>query len=84
VGRCFRLLGGAPTYLLTDNEKTVTDRHIALVAVRNPKILSAAVFDGVSVRTCMPFDPESKGGSESTLRLAKADVVPTDANVLPV
>jgi transposase len=80
--RCFRLLGGAPTYLLTDNEKTVTERHVARVAVRNPKIVSAAVFYGVSVRTCVPFDPESKGGSESTVRLAKADVVPTDANLL--
>lgn len=80
--RCFRLLGGAPTYLLTDNEKTVTDRHIARVAVRNPQIVSAAVFYGVSVRTCVPYDPESKGGSESTVRLAKADVVPTDANLL--
>lgn len=80
--RCFRMLGGAPTYLLTDNEKTVTDRHIARVAVRNPQIVSAAVFYGVSVRTCVPYDPESKGGSESTVRLAKADVVPTDANLL--
>src|SRR5579875_403549 len=81
--RCFRILGGAPTYLLTDNEKTVTDRHIARLAVRNPKIVSAAVYYGVSVRTCVPADPESKGGSESTVRLAKADVVPTDANLLP-
>ncbi|MST31931.1 IS21 family transposase [Acidimicrobiaceae bacterium USS-CC1] len=80
--RCFRILGGAPTYLLTDNEKTVTDRHVARLAVRNPKIVSAAVYYGVSVRTCVPADPESKGGSESTVRLAKADVVPTDANLL--
>jgi transposase len=81
--RCFRVLGGAPTYLLTDNEKTVTDRHVARLAVRNPKIVSAAVYYGVSVRTCVPADPESKGGSESTVRIAKADVVPTDANLLP-
>jgi len=52
--RCFRLVGGAPTYLLTDNEKTVTDRHVARLAVRNPKIVSAAVYYGVSVRTCVP------------------------------
>jgi transposase len=81
--RCFRLLGGAPTYLLTDNEKTVTDRHVARVPVRNPRIVSAAVFYGVSVRTCMPADPESKGGSEATVRIAKADIVPTDANLRP-
>ncbi len=31
----------------------------------------------------MPFDPESKGGSEATVRIAKADLVPTEANLLP-
>jgi hypothetical protein len=29
LDRIFRILGGAPTYLLTDNEKTVTTGHIA-------------------------------------------------------
>ena len=29
----------------------------------------------------MPYDPESKGGSESTVKIAKADVVPTEANL---
>ncbi len=37
---------------------------------------------GVTVATCVPFDPESKGGSEATVRVAKADLVPTDANLL--
>jgi hypothetical protein len=31
----------------------------------------------------VPADPESKGGSESTVKLAKADLVPTDHNLLP-
>ena len=30
----------------------------------------------------MPYDPESKGGSESTVKVAKRDLVPTDANLL--
>lgn len=30
----------------------------------------------------MPYDPETKGGSESTVRVAKADLVPTEANLL--
>ena len=34
------------------------------------------------VHTCVPFDPESKGGSEATVRIAKADLVPTKANLL--
>ncbi|MFZ2528497.1 MAG: hypothetical protein WAX14_12710 [Rhodococcus sp. (in: high G+C Gram-positive bacteria)] len=35
------------------------------------------------MHTCVPFDPESKGGSEATVKIAKADLVPTDANLLP-
>ncbi len=29
----------------------------------------------------MPADPQSKGGSEATVRIAKADLVPTDHNL---
>jgi hypothetical protein len=36
----------------------------------------------MQVATCVPFDPESKGGSESSVRVAKADLVPTEANLL--
>ena len=81
LDRAFRLLGGAPTYALTDNEKTVTERHIAALPVRNPKIVSAAVYYGVTIATCVPFDPESKGGSEATVKIAKADLVPSEANL---
>lgn len=37
----------------------------------------------MSVRTCRPYDPESKGGSEATVKIAKADIVPTETNLLP-
>ena len=77
-----RRLGGAPTYALTDNEKTVTVEHVAGVAVRHPMIVSAGRHYGLTVHTCVPFDPESKGGSEATVRIAKADLVPTKANLL--
>ena len=76
-----RKLGGAPTYVLTDNEKTVTTGHIAGMAVRNRQVLSFARFYGVTVHTCEPADPASKGGSESTVKLAKADLVPTDTDL---
>ncbi len=82
LDRCFRIIDGIPTYLLTDNEKTVTDTHIARVAVRNPQIVAAAHYYGVTITTCVPFDPESKGGSEATVRIVKADLVPTAANLL--
>ena len=77
-----RKLGGSPTYVLTDNEKTVTTEHIAGMAVRNPQVVSFARFYGVTVHTCEPADPASKGGSESTVKIAKADLVPTDTNLL--
>lgn len=37
---------------------------------------------GVAVHTCVPADPQSKSGSEATVRIAKADLGPTDANLL--
>lgn len=78
-----RAIGGAPTYVLTDNEKTVTVEHVAGIAVRHPELVAAARHYGVQVLSCVPHDPESKGGVEATVRVAKADLVPTEANLLP-
>lgn len=77
-----RRLGGAPTYVLTDNAKTVTIDRVAGVAVRHPEIVAAGRHYGCKVETCQPFDPESKGGAEHTVKIAKADLVPTSANLL--
>ena len=77
-----RRIGGAPTYLLTDNPRTVTMDRIAGVPVRHPDIVSAGRHYGCVVHTCEPFDPESKGGAEHTVKIAKADLVPTEANLL--
>lgn len=81
LDRTFRVVGGAPTYVLTDNEKTVTTMHIAGVPVRNAQTVSFAMYYGVTVLTCQPADPASKGGVEASVKLAKADLVPTDANL---
>ncbi len=35
----------------------------------------------VTVHTCQPRDPASKGGVENAVKLAKADIVPTDTNL---
>lgn len=78
-----RILGGVPTYALTDNEKTVTVTHVARIPVRNPDLLAAARHYGLHIASCTPFDPESKGGAEATVRIAKADLVPTEANLHP-
>jgi DNA replication protein DnaC len=81
LDRALRRFGGAPSYALTDNEKTVSTDHIAGIAVRNPQIVSVARHYGVSIETCDPADPQSKGGSEATVRIAKADLVSTDHNL---
>jgi transposase len=81
LDKTLRTIGGAPTYVLTDNEKTVTDRHICGIAVRNQTMVAVSVYYGVTVCTCVAYDPESKGGSESTVKIAKADLCPTDANL---
>lgn len=81
LDQSMRRFGGAPTYWLTDNEKTVTKEHVAGIPVRHPLIVEAGLHYGVSVATCVPADPESKGGSEATVRIAKADIVPTDTNL---
>lgn len=55
--------------------------HIAGVPVRHPEIAAAGRHYGVQVTTCVPADPESEGGSEASVKIAKADLVPTDANL---
>lgn len=81
LDRTFRLLGGVPTYLLTDNEKTVTVCHIAGVPVRNAQAVSFGRHYGVTVLTCEPADPASKGGVEAAVKISKADLVPTETNL---
>jgi len=81
LDRALRAFGGAPSYALTDNEKTVSVDHVCGIAVRNPQIVSVGRHYGLTIATCVPADPESKGGSEATVRIAKADLVPTDHNL---
>lgn len=82
VDATLRRVGGVPTYLLTDNEKTVTIEHVAGVPIRHPEMVAAGRHYGCVVQSCVPYDPESKGGSEATVKIAKWDLVPTQANLL--
>lgn len=82
VDAALRRMGGAPAYLLTDNPKTVTIDRVAGVPVRHPDLVAAGRHYDCTVETCEPFDPESKGGAEHTVKIAKADLVPTRANLL--
>jgi transposase len=83
LDQALRAAGGAPTYLLTDNPRTVTMDHVAGIPVRHPEMVALGRHYGCKVETCVPFDPESKGGVEATVKIAKADLVPSDANLLP-
>lgn len=77
----FRALGGVPTYVLTDNERTVTQGRIANVAIRNQVMVDASLYYGFTLATCVPYYPESKGCSESTVKIAKADIVPKETDL---
>ena len=81
LDRTLRQFDGVPTYGLTDNEKTVTVEHVCGISVRNPQIVAVSRHYGMTVATCEPADLQSKGGSEATVRVAKADLVPTDHNL---
>ena len=81
LDRTLRRFDGVARYALTDNEKTVSVDHVCGIAVRNPVIVEVSRHYGLTVATCEPADPQSKGGSEATVRVAKADLVPTDHNL---
>jgi transposase len=81
LDRALRCFGGAPTYALTDNERTVSIDRVCGLAVRNPQIVSVGRHYGLTIATCVPADPESKGGSEATVRIARAGLVPTEHNL---
>jgi transposase len=81
LDRGFRIPGGAPTYVLTDNVKTVTTAHVAGVPVRNQQTLDFARLYGITVLTCQPAGPATKGGVEASVKFAKADLVHTDTNL---
>ena len=70
IDTTLRRLGGCPTYALTDNEKTVTVEHIARVPMGHPDVVAAGRHYGITNRTCVPADLQSKGGVEATVRIA--------------
>jgi len=81
LDQALRAAGGAPAYLLTDNPKTVTVEHVAGIPVRHPDMVALGRHYGCTVETCEPSDPESKGGAEATVKIAKADLVPAAVNL---
>ena len=76
-----RTVGGVPTFVLTNNAKTFSVGRVAGVPVRHTQIEEGARHYATQMHTCVPFDPRPKGGTESTVRLAEAEVVPPEANL---
>ena len=65
LDRALRRFGGAPTYALTDNEKTVSIDHVAGIAVRNPQIVAVGAplrADDRDVRAGGPAEQGRLGG----------------------
>jgi len=56
---------------------------VAGIPVRNPAAVELGRHYGLTIATCVPYDPASKGGSESTVKIAKADLVPAGADLRP-
>lgn len=81
IDTMLRRFGAAPTYVLSDNEKVLTTDRVAGLAVRHPTMVAAGRHYGVVFETCVPYDPETKGGVEATVKIAKADLVPTESNL---
>ena len=81
LDRALRAFGGAPTYALTDNERTVSIDQCAGSRSATRRSSRSARHYGLTIATCVPADPQSKGGSEATVRIAKADLVPTEHNL---
>ena len=69
--------------LLTDNEKTVTVEHVAGVAVRHPEVVAAGRHYGMQVAHVCAVRPGVQGRRRRPrVRIAKADLVPTEANLV--
>jgi hypothetical protein len=54
---------------------------VAGILVRNPQLVAWASHYSVVVHTCEPADPASNGGTEASVKIAKADPVPKDTNL---
>ena len=68
--------------LLTDNAKTAATAHIANVAVINVAMVKFSAAYGFTLRTCIPYDPASKGGVERAVRVAKEHLCSRETNLV--
>jgi transposase len=73
IDTTLRRFGGAPTYGLSDNEKTLTLDHIARIAVRHPTIVEVGRHYGLTFASCVRLIPSRRAAA----RLRCASPPPT-------
>jgi len=77
-----RGLGGAPTYLVTDDSRMLTLDRGTGVPVRHPELVAMGRYYGCQVLGCQPLVGGGVGSSELTARIARDDLVPATVNLL--
>jgi len=80
-GRGFRSFNNYRLRILLAGGRRRETQSTTSIRARRPRFVAWPHY-GLSVATCLPADGPSKGGPEATVRGAKADLVPTDANLL--
>ncbi|MDE2769388.1 MAG: IS21 family transposase [Chloroflexota bacterium] len=81
LSEAMAIFGGTPAHWLTDNQKAITPGRIANLPLKHPEMVRFARHYGTTMQLCMPADPQTKGGSERTVALAKQDLLPSDLNL---
>jgi hypothetical protein len=62
LDQTLRLIGGAPTYLLSDNAKTVTTDHVAASRSATPRWSRSAATTAARSRRVWPTTPRARAG----------------------
>jgi transposase len=78
-----RRFGGAPTCLVTDDTRMLAFDGRTGAPVRHPEFVAMGRHYGCQVLGCQPYAPGGTGTGEFTARIAKDDLMPTTAGMLP-
>jgi transposase len=77
LDRALRAFGGAPTYALTDNERTVTVDQVCGIAVRNPQIVAFKPAWASEIASCTPISPRATSPRRTSVQKLSVSASPT-------
>jgi hypothetical protein len=83
LDQALRVIGGAPAYLLTGSARTVTMDRIAGSWSGTRRWRAWAGITAPGWRPASLMIPSPRAGAEATVKIARADLVPADVNLLP-